>query len=59
LKYELHWKMKDCVRDLNLLLRHEPALFENQFNEFGFEWIDLDHRQESVIVSEERVNFRK
>jgi len=22
----------------------------NQFNEFGFEWIDLDHRQESVIV---------
>jgi 1,4-alpha-glucan branching enzyme len=50
LKYELHWKMKDCVRDLNLLLRSEPALYENQFNVFGFEWIDLDHRQESVIV---------
>jgi len=50
LKYELHWKMKDCVRDLNLLLRNEPALYENQFNEQGFEWIDLDHRQESVIV---------
>jgi 1,4-alpha-glucan branching enzyme len=50
LKYELHWKMKDYVRDLNLLLKSEPALYENQFNEFGFEWIDLDHRQESVIV---------
>jgi 1,4-alpha-glucan branching enzyme len=50
LKYELHRKMKDCVRDLNLLLRSEPALYENQFNKFGFEWIDLDHRQESVIV---------
>jgi 1,4-alpha-glucan branching enzyme len=50
LKYELHWKMKDCVRDLNLLLRSEPALYENQFNEQGFEWIDLDHRPESVIV---------
>jgi 1,4-alpha-glucan branching enzyme len=50
LKYELHWKMKDCVRDLNLLLRSEPALYENQFNEQGFEWIDLEHRQESVIV---------
>jgi 1,4-alpha-glucan branching enzyme len=50
LKYELHWKMKDCVRDLNLLLRNEPALYENQFNQNGFEWIDLEHRQESVIV---------
>jgi 1,4-alpha-glucan branching enzyme len=50
LKYELHWKMKDCVRDLNLLLRSEPALYENQFNQHGFEWIDLDHRAESVIV---------
>jgi len=50
LKYELHWKMKDCVKDLNLLLRNEPALYENQFNQFGFEWIDLEHRQESVIV---------
>ena len=50
LKYELHWKMKDFVRDLNLLLRNEPALYENQFSELGFEWIDLEHRQESVIV---------
>jgi 1,4-alpha-glucan branching enzyme len=50
LKYELHWKIKDCVRDLNILLRQEPALFENQFNIKGFEWIDLDHRAESVIV---------
>ncbi len=50
LKYELHWKMKDYVRDLNLLLRNEAALYENQFNIMGFEWIDLNHRQESVIV---------
>ena len=32
LQYELHWKMKDYVRDFNLLLRSEPALYENQFN---------------------------
>jgi 1,4-alpha-glucan branching enzyme len=50
LKYELHWKMKDFVRNLNLLLRSEPALYENQFNQYGFEWIDLEHRAESVIV---------
>jgi 1,4-alpha-glucan branching enzyme len=31
-------------------LRSEPALYENQFNQYGFEWIDLNHREESVIV---------
>ncbi len=50
LQYELHWMMKDYVRELNELLRNEPALYENQFNIDGFEWVDLDHRQESVIV---------
>jgi 1,4-alpha-glucan branching enzyme len=42
--------LKNCVRDLCLLLRNEPALYEKQFSRDGFEWIDLDHRQESVIV---------
>lgn len=50
LQYDSHRCMKDCVRDLNLLLRSEPALFENQFNIYGFEWVDLNHRAESVIV---------
>jgi 1,4-alpha-glucan branching enzyme len=50
MKYDSHRLMKDCVRDLNLLLRNEPALYENQFNIYGFEWIDLNHRAESVIV---------
>lgn len=50
LQYDSHRMLKDCVRDLNLLLRSEPALYENQFNPEGFEWVDLDHRPESVIV---------
>jgi 1,4-alpha-glucan branching enzyme len=50
LKYESHRGLKDCVRDLNFLLRNEPALYENQFNAYGFEWIDLSHRPECVIV---------
>jgi 1,4-alpha-glucan branching enzyme len=32
------------------LLKKEPALYENQFKIDGFEWIDLNHRAESVIV---------
>ena len=50
LQYDSHRLLKDCVRDLCLLLRHEPAMYEKQFKQDGFEWIDLDHRQESVIV---------
>ena len=50
LQYDAHRLMKDCVRDLNFLLRGEPALYENQFNMYGFEWVDLNHRNESVVV---------
>jgi len=50
LQYDGHRMLKDCVRDLNLLLQHEPALYENQFNIYGFEWVDLNHRSETVIV---------
>jgi len=50
MKYDSHRMLKDCVRDLNLLLQNEPALYENQFNIYGFEWVDLNHRSESVIV---------
>jgi 1,4-alpha-glucan branching enzyme len=50
LQYDPHRKLKDCVADLNKLLKDEPALYENQFNQEGFEWIDLNHRAESVAV---------
>jgi 1,4-alpha-glucan branching enzyme len=38
------------VKDLNNLLQTNPALYENQFNIHGFEWVDLYHRDECVIV---------
>jgi 1,4-alpha-glucan branching enzyme len=50
LQHAPHKGMKDCVRDLCLLLRNEPAMYQQQFTQAGFEWIDLSHRQESVIV---------
>jgi 1,4-alpha-glucan branching enzyme len=50
LKFDSHRLLKDCVRDLNFLLRGERALYENQFNMHGFEWVDLRHREESVVV---------
>ena len=50
LQYDSHRYLKDCVRDLNHLLTSEPALYENQFSIDGFEWVDLNHRAESVMV---------
>lgn len=50
LQFEPHRLLKDCVRDLNNLLRGEPALYENQFNIYGFEWVDLNHPAECVVA---------
>lgn len=45
-----HGGMKFCVQQLNALYKNEPALFEKQFEAEGFEWIDLNHRNEGVIA---------
>ena len=49
LQYDPHRCMRECVKDLCHLLKSEPAMYENQFNIYGFEWLDLNHRNESVI----------
>jgi 1,4-alpha-glucan branching enzyme len=50
LQYDAHRLLRDCISSLNKLLRQQPALFQNQFNTKGFEWVDLHHRQESVVA---------
>jgi 1,4-alpha-glucan branching enzyme len=50
LQFAPHSKLKQCVADLNRLLTSQPAMYEKQFSLDGFEWIDLNHRQENVIV---------
>ncbi len=49
LQYDSHRMIKDCVRDLCHLYKSEPALYERQFEKDGFEWVDLNHHNESVI----------
>ncbi|WP_207493237.1 1,4-alpha-glucan branching protein GlgB [Aridibaculum aurantiacum] len=50
LQYEPHQKMQDCVADLNNVYRTLPALHEKQFSSDGFQWVDLNHRSESIMV---------
>ena len=54
LQYENHNLLKNCIKELNHLLISEPALYQNQFNIDGFEWVDLNHYDESVVVFKRR-----
>ncbi|KVL69805.1 glycogen-branching enzyme [Burkholderia ubonensis] len=49
LQYPLHRGVRQFVRDLNAVLRHEPALHEVDFDAHGFEWIAADDRDNSVF----------
>lgn len=50
LQFDCHRLLKNCVSDLNGLLRQEPALHYHQFKPDGFEWVDLNHRSETVVA---------
>ena len=49
LQYGPHAGLKRWVQDLNRLYRSEPALHELDFDPEGFEWIDCDDSDSSVI----------
>ncbi len=50
LEFAPHKGLQTCIKDLNALLKASPALYELQFKTEGFEWVDLNHRNESVVV---------
>jgi 1,4-alpha-glucan branching enzyme len=50
LQFDPHKKLQECVKALNHLLREEPALYEKQFSPEGFQWVDLNNRNECVVV---------
>ena len=45
----LHAGLQRWVRDLNILYRDTPALYEVDFESAGFEWIDCTDSQSSVV----------
>ncbi|HPG38855.1 MAG TPA: 1,4-alpha-glucan branching protein GlgB [bacterium] len=50
LQFEPHQKLQNLVKDLNHLMRSEPALYEIDFNNDGFEWIDFMDSENSIIT---------
>jgi 1,4-alpha-glucan branching enzyme len=49
LQYEYHQGVQRLVGDLNRLLTSEPALHEVDFDWHGFEWIDCNDADSSVL----------
>ena len=50
LQYPIHYKLQTMVKELNWLYRREPALFEVDDSYHGFEWIDLQDSESSIIT---------
>ena len=50
LNYKYHEGVQTCVRDLNRLYTDNKALWVNQFDQSGFEWIDTGDWQNSILV---------
>ena len=49
LKWESHQGVQKLVRDLNHLVASEPALYQVDFDWRGFEWIDCNDSDDSVL----------
>lgn len=50
LDYELHQGIQKVVQDLNKLYKTQPALYEKQFSPEGFEWIEWNDAENSVLT---------
>ncbi|MDF1589196.1 MAG: 1,4-alpha-glucan branching protein GlgB [Gammaproteobacteria bacterium] len=49
LDYPLHQGMKSLVSDLNSLYTSTPALYRHEFDPQGFEWLDCNDREHSIL----------
>lgn len=49
LEYSTHRGVQKLVRDLNRVVKENPALYELDFSHEGFEWIDFSDTDQSVI----------
>ena len=46
----LHAGVQQLIRDLNRIYRSTPALYEIDFDQAGFEWLDWNDRDSSVFA---------
>lgn len=49
-QFEPHRGIQQFVKDLNILYRGQPALYERAFSPEGFQWIELGDHENSVFA---------
>ncbi|GAB3642715.1 1,4-alpha-glucan branching protein GlgB [Spirosoma arcticum] len=49
LEFAPHKGTAACVKALNTLYKTEPAMYERQFTEDGFQWVDTADRENSIV----------
>jgi 1,4-alpha-glucan branching enzyme len=49
LQFSEHQGLVNLVDDLNAFYKSEPALWRNDFDHYGFQWIDCDDTNHSVV----------
>ncbi|MBL6739509.1 MAG: 1,4-alpha-glucan branching protein GlgB [Synechococcus sp. BS301-5m-G54] len=49
LNYDAHQGIQRLVDDLNVLYKSEPSLWRDDFDQYGFQWIDCNDNRHSVI----------
>ncbi len=59
LEFGYHSGVKKCITDLNALYKNNPALYEKQFSQEGFEWINYSDHQNSVLAYIRKGNNEK
>lgn len=50
LKYPKHKGQQELVKQLNKVYRNHPAMFEGDYDTDGFEWIDHNDWEKSILV---------
>jgi 1,4-alpha-glucan branching enzyme len=48
-EWQPHRQLRDMLRETNRVYRNEPALWEDDITPDGFEWIDADDSDQSVL----------
>jgi 1,4-alpha-glucan branching enzyme len=49
-QYDFHSGIQAVIQDLNEVYRNYPALYEKQFSQEGFQWIDYGDGENSVLT---------
>ncbi len=49
LNFSPHKGIRNLVDDLNKLYKSEPSLWKNDFDQYGFQWIDCNDNDQSVL----------